>query len=83
MINREGCHPGVGRGPGRPRIIPPELFDTISQLYDSGLGYRRIANHLRSLGISATFSSVRRLIKGGGAYREWGASDGTGPRASG
>ena len=56
------------RGPGRPRSIPPELFETILQLYKGGLGYRSIANHLRGLGINATFNSVRRLVKGQGAY---------------
>ena len=54
--------------PGRPRAIPTEHFDTVLQLYAAGEGYRRIANHLRGLGISATFSSVRRLVKGHGAY---------------
>ena len=56
------------RGPGRPRSIPPEHFDTILQLYDSGLGYRRIANHLRGLGVSTTFSAFRRFLLGEGAY---------------
>ena len=26
------------QGPGRPRSIPPELFETILQLYDGGFG---------------------------------------------
>ena len=61
---------GLRKGPGRPKSIPPELFDTILQLYAAGEGYRRIANRLRGLGISATWSSVRRLVKGEGAYAE-------------
>ena len=58
----------VRRGAGRPRSIHPEHFETILQLYTSGLGYRSIANHLRRLGVSTTFSAVRRFIKGEGAY---------------
>ena len=56
------------RGPGRPRSIPPEHFDTILQLYKGGLGYRSIANHLRGLGVGTTHTAVRRMIKGEGAY---------------
>ena len=55
-------------GSGRPRSIPPEAFETILQLYAGGHGYRRIANELRGLGISTTYSSVRRLVKGQGTY---------------
>ena len=55
-------------GSGRPRSIPPEAFETILQLYAGGHGYRSIANELQGLGIRATYSSVRRLIKGQGAY---------------
>ena len=56
------------RGPGRPRSIAPEFFDTILQLYKNGLGYRSITTHLRGVGVSTTYSAVRRLIKGQGAY---------------
>ena len=56
------------RGPGRPRSIPPEHFDTILQLYKGGLGYRSIAKHLRRLGVGTTHTAVRRMIKGEGAY---------------
>lgn len=69
------------RVPGRPRSIPTEHFETVLQLYAAGEGYRSIANHLRSLGISAAFSSVRRLVKGEGAYRQCPTCRGTG-RAS-
>ena len=58
------------KGPGRPKSISSEHFETILQLYDSGLGYRSIANHLRDLGISTTFSAVRRFLKGEGAYHK-------------
>ena len=56
------------RGPGKPRSIPPELFETILQLYGSGLGYRSITKHLRGLGIATTHTAVRRVVKGEGAY---------------
>lgn len=58
----------VRQGPGRPRSIPPEFFETVLQLYKSGLGYRSIANHLRRLGVDTTHTAVRRMIKGEGAY---------------
>ena len=54
------------RGPGRPRSIPPELFETVLQLYKGGLGYRSIANHLRGLGVGTTHTAVRGMIKGEG-----------------
>ena len=63
---------------GRPRSIPPEAFDTVLQLYAAGHGYRSIANELSGLGIGATYSSVRRLVKGQGAYSKCPACDGTG-----
>ena len=56
------------RGPGRPRSIPPWAFETILTLYRGGQGYRSIANHLRTLGVNTTYSAVRRVIKGQGAY---------------
>ena len=58
----------IKRGSDRPKSIPSEHFETILQLYNSGHGYRRIANHLRDQGVSTTFSAVRRFIKGEGAY---------------
>ena len=57
-----------GHHPGRPRAIPQELFVTVLALYEAGLGYRRIANHRTDQGIGATYSSVRRLVKGEVAY---------------
>ena len=68
----------VVRHPGRPRAIPMEHFDTVLQLYAAGHGYRSIANELKGLGISATYSSVRRLVKGQGAYSKCPSCDGTG-----
>ena len=60
------------RGPGRPKSIPPEFFDTILQLYKNGLGYRSITTHLRGVGVSTTHTAVRRVVKGEGAYRRPG-----------
>ena len=60
------------RGPGRPRSIPPWAFETILQLYKTGLGYRSITAHLRGVGVSTTHTAVRRVVKGEGAYtRLW------------
>ena len=53
---------------GRAKSIPPEVFDTVWRLYAAGHGYRTIAKELQGLGISVTYSSVRRLIKCEGAY---------------
>ena len=60
-------HPS-GRQGGRPKGIPPRLFATVLQLHHQGHGYRWIDNHLRTLGVSTTFSTVRRLVRGEGAY---------------
>ena len=59
---------GERRGPGRPKSIPPEFFETILKLYKTGLGYRRITTHLRGVGVSTTHTAVRRGIQGEGAY---------------
>ena len=59
---------GERREPGRPKSIPPEFFDTILQLYKTGLGYRSITTHLRGVGVSTTYTAVRRVVKGEGAY---------------
>ena len=69
---------GTRRGPGRPRAIPPELFDTVLQLYAGGLGYRSITRHLWERGIATTHTTVRRLIKGEGAYAGCSSWHGTG-----
>ena len=59
--------------------LPPPVFELywrcasqslrgLLTLYRGGQGYRSIANHLRTLGVSTTYSAIRRLIKGQGAY---------------
>ena len=58
------------RGPGRPRSIPPEHFETVLQLYKGGLGYRSIANHLRDLGVGTTHTAVVSLIVAKGAEED-------------
>lgn len=65
------------RGAGRPRAIPPESFNTVLQLYSQGLGYRSIANHLWGLGVYTTHTTVRRLIRGQGAYSDARVSNGS------
>ena len=64
-MNRAG---GARRGPGRPKAIPPRLFATVLKLYDGGFGYRSIANQLQCLGVLTTHTTVRRMIRGEGAY---------------
>ncbi len=51
------------RKPGRPRAIRGDMVNRVLTLYESGLGYRTIARELRGLGVSADWSTVRRLIK--------------------
>jgi transposase-like protein len=54
----------VERKPGRPRAIPERLIlKVLSLYYEEGLGYRAIARELREEGISADWSTVRRVIK--------------------
>lgn len=53
----------VERKPGRPRAIPEALIPKIISLYQQGLGYRAIARELRQEGVSADWSTVRRIIK--------------------
>lgn len=53
----------VERGPGRPRAIPEALIPKVLSLYQQGLGYRAIARELREDGLSADWSTVRRVIK--------------------
>jgi hypothetical protein len=54
----------VERRPGRPRAIPEALIPKVLSLYQQGLGYRAIARELREDGLSADWSTVRRVIKG-------------------
>jgi len=51
------------RKPGRPRAIPERLIPKVLSLYQQGLGYRAIARELREDGLSADWSTVRRVIK--------------------
>lgn len=53
----------TSRKPGRPRAIPEALVPQVMALYKDGLGYRAIARELRLQGVSADWSTVRRLIK--------------------
>jgi len=53
----------VKRKPGRPRAIPESAVPEVLRLYDGGLGYRAIARELAKKGISADWSTVRRIIK--------------------
>jgi len=53
----------VKRKPGRPRAIPEDMVPEVLRLYDGGLGYRAISRELAKRGISADWSTVRRIIK--------------------
>lgn len=49
--------------PGRPRAVPESVVPDVLRLYDGGLGYRAIARELAKRGISADWTTVRRIIK--------------------
>ena len=51
------------RRPGRPRVIPEEFVPIIIRAYKAGSGYRAISHYLENEGITASLSTVRRLIK--------------------
>ena len=51
------------RKPGRPRAVPESVVPDVLRLYDEGLGYRAIARELSKRGVSADWSTVRRIIK--------------------
>jgi len=51
------------RKPGRPRAIPASLIPVVLSMYCNGLGYRAISRELLRQGISADWSTVRRMIK--------------------
>jgi len=55
------------RKPGRPRAIPGSVIPRLLRLYNGGLGYRSIARELSKEGISADWTTVRRVIKSGGS----------------
>jgi len=62
IMKLEGALSG-NRKPGRPRAIPLDFVPKIRSLYKMGLGYRAIARELRGEGLSADWSTVRRLVK--------------------
>ena len=70
MVDSDQVIEATGTRRGRPRAIPQAHFETILKLYDSGLGYRSITRQLWGLGVTTTHTTVRRLIKGEGAYAE-------------
>jgi len=51
------------RKPGRPRAVPVSMIPDVLRLYSEGLGYRAIARELAKQGVSADWSTVRRIIK--------------------
>ena len=53
----------VERKPGRPKAIPEALIPKVLSLYHQGLGYRAVARELREEGISADWSTIRRIVK--------------------
>ena len=53
----------IERKPGRPRAIPESLIPKVLSLYQEGLGYRAVARELRREGISADWSTIRRIVK--------------------
>lgn len=53
----------VERRPGRPRAIPEIFVPQVVSLYRQGLGYRAVARELGRQGISADWSTVRRVVK--------------------
>jgi len=55
------------RKPGRPRAIPESVIPGLLRLYNEGLGYRGVARELSKQGISADWSTVRRVIKSRGS----------------
>lgn len=57
------CSEPANRRPGHPRAIPQALIPKVLTLYRGGLGYRAIGHELRAEGISADWSTVRRLVK--------------------
>jgi transposase-like protein len=53
----------VERKPRRPRTIPETLIPKVFSLYQGGLGYRAVVRELREEGISADWSTIRRIVK--------------------
>jgi len=53
----------VERRAGRPKAISETLVPKVLYLYRQGLGYRAVARELRREGISADWSTIRRIVK--------------------
>ena len=56
------------RSRGRPPAISSEHFGTVLSLRSEGKGYGAIAEHLGGLGVFVTRQTVKRMVKGKGAY---------------
>jgi hypothetical protein len=49
---------------GRPRVIPDQLVPKVLELYNEGLGYRRISRELgKRYGLAVDWSTIRGYIK--------------------
>jgi hypothetical protein len=58
---------------GRPAAIPYRLMSLVLSLHSSGMGYRAIAHELcNSYGVSADWSTVRRVCKCRTPYNDAG-----------
>jgi hypothetical protein len=53
----------VKRKPGRPRAVPENMVPEVQSLHQQGLGYRAIARELWRKGVSADWSTIRRVLK--------------------
>ena len=53
----------VKRKPGRPRAVPENMVPEVQSLHQQGLGYRAIARELWRKGVSADWSTIRRILK--------------------
>jgi hypothetical protein len=51
------------RRPGRPRVISEEFVPLVIRAYKAGAGYRAISHYLEDEGITASWSTVRRVVK--------------------
>lgn len=51
------------RRAGRPKAIPEALIPRVLSLYRQGFGYRAVARELREDGVSADWSTIRRIVK--------------------
>ena len=56
----------------KPRSLSPEALGQVLDLHRTGLGYRSIAERIQQTGIEVNWATVRRAIKGQGAYAHTG-----------